>query len=398
LRTVLEHMGAERGCLLVERGEALEVEAEAHGEGGQVQVRHGQGTPVEQRLPASIAHYVSHTRESVVLEDAAAAGGRFGADPYIQRAHPRSVLCMPLVHLGRLQGLLYLENRLAPGAFTPGRFAGLQLLASQVSISLENARLYRAAQQAVQVRDEFLSVASHELKSPLTSLFLQAQRLARLLQRGSREPPRLEVVSGVLETLNRQTQRLARLGEQLLDVSLLHSGRLELKLEPVDLGALVREVVERTGEQPGLAGYPVEVHVPEPAVGHWDRSRLEQVLLNLLTNAMKYGEGRPVRVRVEQDDGLVRLEVQDEGIGISSEDQVRIFERFERVTPTRHHYEGLGLGLYLTRQIVLAHGGSIRVRSAPGQGSTFTVELPREPRAECAIPRAPMGGEELPLY
>jgi two-component system, LuxR family, sensor kinase FixL len=123
-------------------------------------------------------------------------------------------------------------------------------------------------------------------------------------------------------------------------------------------------------------------------VGHWDRSRLEQVLLNLLTNAMKYGEGRPVRGRVEQDDGLVRLEVQDEGIGISSEDQERIFERFERATPARHHYEGLGLGLYLTRQIVLAHGGSIRVRSAPGQGSTFTVELPREPKAEGARPRA----------
>jgi signal transduction histidine kinase len=356
------------------------VEAEAQARGSQVQVLQGGGASVEQRLPASIAHYVRRTRESVVLADAS-ADGRFGTDPYLLRAQPRSVLCMPLVHQGRLEGLLYLENNQAPGAFTPERFAGLQLLASQVSISLENARLYRAAQEAVQVRDEFLTVASHELKTPLTSLSLQVQRLERLLQRSSGAMLRPEELSGVLKSLHQQTRRLARLGEQLLDVSLLHSGRLELKLEPVDLGALVREVVDRIGELQALAGGTVELHAPAHVVGTWDRTRLEQVLINLLTNAMKYGAGRPVRVRVEQGDGQVRLEVQDEGIGISPVDQARIFDRFERATPVQHHVEGLGLGLYLTRQIVLAHGGSIRVRSAPDQGATFTVELPRQPQA-----------------
>ncbi|AKF84073.1 histidine kinase [Myxococcus fulvus 124B02] len=240
--------------------------------------------------------------------------------------------------------------------------------------SAEHRRLAHEAQAAVRVRDEFLSVAAHELRTPITSLKLQLQLLFRQLrQPGPLDAERLE--RGV-ETCERQTTRLTKLVDSLLDVARLSSGRMELQLEDVELGELVREVARRFEMEAQAAGVRLEVDAPEPMTGRWDRLRLEQVLTNLMSNALKYGHGAPVDVRVLGDVELARVEVRDRGIGIAPEDAARVFDRFERAVSSRH-YGGLGLGLFITRQLVEAHGGRIFLESRPGEGSTFIVHLPR---------------------
>ncbi|WP_233278085.1 CHASE domain-containing protein [Myxococcus stipitatus] len=250
--------------------------------------------------------------------------------------------------------------------------------ASAEQASVEQQRLASEAQAAVRVRDEFLSVAAHELRTPLTSLKLQLQLLFRQLhQDGPLDTERLE--RGV-ETCERQMTRLTKLVDSLLDVSRLSSGRMELQLEPLELGELVREMARRFEMEAQAAGVRLDVDTPQPVTGRWDRLRLEQVITNLMSNALKYGHGSPVDVRVRGDEHEARLEVQDRGIGIAPEDAGRVFDRFERAVSSRH-YGGLGLGLFITRQLVEAHGGSISLESTPGQGTTFIVHLPRAGRS-----------------
>ncbi|QSQ12484.1 CHASE domain-containing protein [Myxococcus landrumensis] len=249
--------------------------------------------------------------------------------------------------------------------------------ASAEQAGLEQQRLASEAQAAVRVRDEFLSVAAHELRTPLTSLKLQLQLLFRQLhQEGPLDTERLE--RGV-ETCERQMTRLTKLVDSLLDVSRLSSGKMELQLEPLELGELVREMARRFEMEAQAAGVRLDVDTPQPVTGRWDRLRLEQVITNLMSNALKYGHGAPVDVRVRGDEREARLEVQDRGIGIAPEDAGRVFDRFERAVSSRH-YGGLGLGLFITRQLVEAHGGSIFLESTPGQGTTFIVHLPRADR------------------
>jgi PAS domain S-box-containing protein len=227
--------------------------------------------------------------------------------------------------------------------------------------------------QAVDARDEFLSVASHELRTPLTTLMLQLDSLARSTAgREMDERSRRRIGDAV-----RQAQRLDRLVGSLLDVSRISAGRLELELGDVELAELVRQAVERLGEHAQRAGSEIRVRADQTAQGQWDRARLEQVVTNLLANAVKYGQGKPIEVVVDVCEGdRVRLVVADQGIGVPLEQQARIFDRFHRAVSSRN-FGGLGMGLYITRQIVAAHGGSIAVRSEPGQGATFIVELPR---------------------
>jgi signal transduction histidine kinase len=235
----------------------------------------------------------------------------------------------------------------------------------------------RHLQEAIRARDEFLSVASHELKTPLTSLGLRLHALARaidadpdssLARRHGRE----------VAAMKRQVTRLAELIDGLLDVSRISTGRLRIHREPVDLPALVQEMAARFVPEAERAGSALDVRYSEPFVGSWDRLRMEQVVSNLLSNALKYGAGRPVHVHVEAVDGRARLWVRDEGIGIDADSHARIFQKFERAVSERH-YGGLGLGLYVVRTLVEAMGGTIRVESRPGEGATFCVELPFQP-------------------
>jgi two-component system sensor kinase FixL len=236
------------------------------------------------------------------------------------------------------------------------------------------AALYRKAQDEVRERDEFLSIASHELRTPITALQLQLQMIQRSADRKREEWPAW--MAAKVDALERQTRRIAVLVNELLDVSRMRLGRLQLKLEDLDLREVVRETVDHLEHEGASYGSAITLEARGPAPGRWDRLRIEQVLTNLLSNAMKFGPGKPISVEVEPDGDRVRVVVRDRGIGIAEDDRQRIFQRFERAVPAQH-FGGLGLGLYIARQIVEAHGGRIDVEAEGGEGTAFRVELPR---------------------
>jgi signal transduction histidine kinase len=240
----------------------------------------------------------------------------------------------------------------------------------------ERQRAEQEALAAVRVREEFLSMASHELKTPLTSLKLQLG-LVRTAMAGA-EGELAQKLMPKLHTMDRQLSRLNALNSSLLDVTSLSSGKLLLESRRTELVALVREAVERLGADFARAGCEVRLEGAERVEGWWDPMRLDQVVVNLLSNAIKYGLGKPIHLSVQLHGGSALLVVRDEGIGISEEEQRRLFRKFERAVPAQH-YGGLGLGLYISRTLVEAMGGTIQVESQPGQGATFTVTLPCEP-------------------
>ena len=241
---------------------------------------------------------------------------------------------------------------------------------------LERELLYREAVDAIRARDEFLSVASHELRTPLSALQLQIQTLLQPPRRSPQAVLSSEQIKAKLEMAYRQIERLSRLIGELMDVSRITAGRLRLELEELDLSAVVRDVVGRFGEEASRTHSDVEISATIPVRGLWDRIRVEQVIANLLTNAFKFGGGKPIEVTVEERGPIGRLVFADHGIGIAPEDIERIFQRYEQAISSRG-FGGLGLGLYIARQIIEAHGGTIRVESQPGAGSTFTIDLPR---------------------
>jgi predicted ATPase/signal transduction histidine kinase/tRNA A-37 threonylcarbamoyl transferase component Bud32 len=547
LTIVLEQGGAERTCLVLCRDECLSIEAEAtlDAKGAVTTVLEPISVDRSQRIPASVVHYAHRTKERVILSDAEGDAGKFAGDDYFAAHRPKSVLCLPILRQAEVVGLLYLENDLLAGAFTPDRLLALSLLATQAAISLDNARflqrsaflaeageilsasldyretlvrlgrlcvrslcdwcvidvvedgeirrvswahkdstkeplleelgrrfpprwgsphpasrvlstgapllfpelpdeqiraltvddehrrlsralgaqssvivplvargqtlgvlsivsatpgrygradlelaqeaarraasaidnarLYRASQEAVRARSEFLTIATHELNTPLTSLTLAVQSLRRAAPLGRVIDS--QVLDRRLELVARQGTRLTRLIHDLLDVSHLDSGPLVLERTGVDLGALVREVAERFEADLAGARCSVSIHTGAPACGRWDRSCLDRVVTHLLSNAIKFGAGKPIEIAVGAERGAARLAVRDHGIGIAPEQRDRIFGRFERAVSERH-YGGLGLGLYISRRIVEAHKGSIRCESRPGAGATFIVELP----------------------
>ncbi len=186
----------------------------------------------------------------------------------------------------------------------------------------------------------------------------------------------MDRILGKVEQIWRSGRRLEQLVQGLLDVSRIAAGRLELQVEDVDLAVLVREACERFEDEAKKCETELRLRVEGTLPGRWDPLRLDQVLTNLLSNAIKYGRGQPVDVTVEGSAASALIRVQDHGIGIAPEHHDRIFGRFERAVSNRH-FGGLGLGLWITRQLVEAMSGRISVKSAPGEGATFTVELPR---------------------
>jgi signal transduction histidine kinase len=291
----------------------------------------------------------------------------------------------PLKVAGRTIGALGV-GRIEPHAgFAPGDAEQLRDLADRAALALENARLYDAAQNAIRLRDEFISIASHELKTPLTPLQLQVQNLQRIAEAnaGQVPPERLRTFAAVTE---RQVQRLAGLVNSLLDVSRIGAGKFELEPEAFDFVAAVREVLERFALEAERAGSELRLHAPASVVGAWDRMRIEQVITNLISNALKYGDHKPVDVHCTLTGGQVELRVIDHGIGLPADFTERAFERFSRAVSTRS-YAGLGLGLYIVKQIVLAHGGVVSA-ACSAEGTTFTVRLPLSP----PFGRPPPGG------
>lgn len=299
----------------------------------------------------------------------------------------RSVLCAPILVRGEVAAVFRVTNHKLAGAFGPEEVRLAEYIATLAGAALENARgfaevtalseererLYQQAQAALRKRDEFLVVASHELRTPFTPMRLYMQGLLGALKNPARAAG-LESWVTKLETANGRLQRLAKLVEDMFDVSRIGEGRMPVRLAPVDLAALTVEAVERWKEELARVKCEYTLDAPEPVVGHWDGVRLEQVLDNLLGNAMKYGPGKPIHVSIRKHGEHARLVVRDEGMGIAPEDQARIFEKFERAVS--ENYGGFGLGLWISREVVRALGGRILVDSTPGQGATFTVELP----------------------
>ncbi len=224
--------------------------------------------------------------------------------------------------------------------------------------------------KAVDVRDEFLSIASHELKTPLTSLKLQLEMQERRLGSSKYES---ELKSTKMSS--RQVDRITRLIDDMLDVSRITSGKMAMKVEECSLNEIVSEVHARLNAQAEAAKCIVTLKFCEEVRGYWDRFRLEQVVTNLYTNAIKYAQGGPVTILVRKVKNQAILSVQDKGLGISLENQSRIFGQFERAA-NKNEISGLGLGLYISQQIVEMHKGSIRVESELGKGANFIVELP----------------------
>jgi len=284
---------------------------------------------------------------------------------------PLAVALVPLGARGDAFGALAVASGDPGQRYGPKDLTLLSDVARRTALGLEHARLYRAAHLMAQAREDFMQMASHELRGPVANFRLTVQLLSRELSRGEHAR-----VGDRLRVLTRQADRLDRLSNALLDVTRITAGRLTLLRQELDLAALAREVVDRHAEEVEGAGAAVAVEAEGPVICQADPDRVEQVVANLLQNALKYGRGAPVVVRVRAEDGQAVLEVADRGIGIPREHQVRIFERFERAVPPPGT-GGLGLGLWIARSLVEAHGGSIAVESTPGRGSTFTVRLPR---------------------
>lgn len=229
--------------------------------------------------------------------------------------------------------------------------------------------------RSLRMRDEFMSLVAHELRTPLNTLFLEAQMRSLQLKRGtlaSIKPEQLEVM---IRRDERQIKAMIRLIDDMLDVSRMRSGQLSIRPAQVQLMDLLERVVSDLSLQASATGCKLSLQPHPPVQGCWDEFRIEQVVVNLLTNALRYGGGQPVEVSVQHAGGTVRIDVRDEGKGIAPSDLERIFEPYERGARNGEP-KGLGLGLYISRQLALSHGGELRVTSKPGEGSTFTLILP----------------------
>ena len=297
----------------------------------------------------------------------------------LRELNPRSHIVVPIAARGRTLGAITLITSEPDRRYGPEDLALAEDLARRAAAAMETALLYREAQEALReaetalaVREEFLSIASHELRTPLTALKGQLHLMRRRLARGVAP----HEVAELSVRADAQVDRLNELVHDLLDVSQITSGRFAVERERVALGPIIQRVVEMERAAPPPVRIELALPEQDPVV-EADRRRLEQVLVNLIENARKYAPaGRPVRVRVAAREDTATIAVQDEGIGIPPEDQAHIFDRFHRAGNVDKGISGFGLGLYISREIVRAHGGDLIVESAPGAGSTFTVILP----------------------
>lgn len=327
------------------------------------------GWDLSDDLPAAVVHGVlDHVKRRL---DAHGATPVDGAD--WPSGWPTQAQALPaMVALARLEAQLVAEllERKALDAQTL-RAVQVECAAARERVLAHAGHGPQTVQQALEARDRQLSIATHELRTPISSILLNLQ----MLERVSRERGTLDAaaVEKLLEVPSRQLRRLARMVGLLLDAAQVEAERLVLHPEPLDLCELVQESAARLQDLAHARGCTLTLEACQPLPGLWDRLRMEQVITNLLTNAIKYGGGR-VEVRTERGTHAA-ISVRDHGIGIAPEDQARIFKPFERL-PSGGKEDGAGLGLYIVNEIVRAHGGRIDLESEVGRGSTFTVSFP----------------------
>ncbi|HEU5422054.1 MAG TPA: HAMP domain-containing sensor histidine kinase, partial [Nitrolancea sp.] len=301
-----------------------------------------------------------------------------------------TLLIVPLRLRERIIGSIALFRDGESGPYSAAERTFVQDLADVAALAIDNARLYQQAQDAVEVRERFLSMASHELKTPLTTIKALGQLLERLSGQPELDRSRQ---ARLMRQLLQSTERFEELVNDLLDVSRIQQQRLALHPEALDLRELAGEVLDRFGESSERTDeHRLVLEAPEPVLGEWDASRLDQVLTNLISNALKYSPGGgEVRVTVRQVGERAEVTVADQGIGITAEELRILFQPFSRGERVRAQVEGTGLGLYITHEIVEQHGGTVTVASQPDVGSRFSVRLPLR-----SAPGEPNGQEREP--
>ncbi|MEZ6184237.1 MAG: AAA family ATPase [Planctomycetota bacterium] len=407
LALVIENAGARRGVFVREAEGGPRVEAE----GGEDGIDPSLDLPLDQApaVPASVVNLVRRTREALVLDDAL-HDLRFAQDPALRARGARSVLCVPVEHQGKLVATLYLEHDLIPGAFTARRVHLLSLLVNQTAISLENARLYSAMESLVEQRTReleaaqrelaaslradkeravaenraksfFLATMSHEIRTPLNTILGLIELCAE-----AELPPRF---TDYVSKIRSASTSLLGIVQNVLDLSRIEAGRIDFAREPFaleDVFARLEALLLPAAEAKGLA-FLLRLDPGLPARVRGDAVRLEQVLVNLAGNAVKFTPEGSVRVEAAPAGARVRFSVRDTGVGIPQAALPRLFEAFTQVDgSTTRSYDGSGLGLAIAMRLTELMGGTLRVESEVGQGSQFTLELPLEPAA--AGPRA----------
>ena len=236
------------------------------------------------------------------------------------------------------------------------------------------AKTNETLQDALQSTDEFFSIASHELKTPITVLKMQIQLLHKKIEKKDANVPVSTLVPKI-KIINQQINKLTALVNNLLDVSRIKNKKLNIEPALINLSSLIQDILNQISDQTTELGIQLTTNIQENVTGLFDKLRIEQMLMNLLSNAIKYGKNNPINVTLKADGSQTQLLIHDRGIGISKADQDRIFGRFERAVSERD-YNGMGLGLYITKQIVESHGGNIRLESILEQGTTFTIVFP----------------------
>jgi predicted ATPase/nitrogen-specific signal transduction histidine kinase len=381
MQVAIENAGAQKGLLILEKDDRLFIEAQGSVEIGEAKVL--QSIPVESsdQLCAGVVYYVKRTKTDVVLNDAT-TDKMFTTDAYVLKNKPKSILSLPIIKQNKLIGVLYLENNLSANAFTPERVHILKLLSSQIAISLENAQLYtRLEEQIVTLRQmyerekEFTSTVSHELRTPL-AISKQAVSLLFRGKVGALTDKQMEL----LKVATNNMDRLAVLISDLLDLSRMDAGKIELHKEDFNVIECIQENYQGWEMRAAAKKIDLTLKAPsEPVRVFADKLRFTQILSNLLDNAIKFTpeEGR-VKISIADLKNEVQVSVRDTGPGISEEDLPKLFQKYHQLKRTyQSGLQGLGLGLNIASSLVELHQGRIFVESKLGEGSTFSFIIPK---------------------
>ena len=305
-------------------------------------------------------------------------GGTFNSEhaDLIRKLEINSLICVPLTIRGKTIGAITVINSRDRVNLNRDDFSVAKELAHYAAVAINNAALYKDARSGIQLRDDFISMASHELRTPITSLQLQVQVLNSLVSGLENDPDVAQVMKKFLGSTNSQLKRLTRLVDDMLDISRIDTGKLTLNLKKVNLAGVILDVLDRFKDHLESQNISVELKYQADVYYECDPERIDQVMTNFMTNAIKYGKKKPIHVHLEENSTHVILRIQDFGRGISKADQERIFKRFEQAH-TSEDVSGLGLGLYINQRIIDEHAGVISLESEVDKGSIFSVLFPK---------------------